>query len=118
MDEKKEQHKNRQNETRILVVDDHAIVREGLALLINQKPDLSVCVEAESANQALDAVEKQRVDLAIINISLGSAHSVQLAEKIELRRPNLPVAILSMRDEVLHAERAGTVRLALSHPGA
>lgn len=83
MDEKKEQHKNRQNKARILVVDDHAIVREGLALLINQKPDLSVCVEAESANQALDAV-----------------------------------AILSMRDEVLPAERAGTVRLVLSHPGA
>ncbi len=106
MNKKKEQHKKSENKTRILVVDDHAVVRQGLTLLINQEPDLIVSAEAENAEQALEAIEKQQVDLAIVDISLEGMNGIQLTEKIKSKHLHLPVLILTMHDEALYAKRA------------
>ncbi len=103
---KKTKHNTSKNKTRILVVDDHAIVRQGLIKLIEAEPDLMVCAEAENANQALDIIEKQQVDLAIVDISLEGVSGLELTERMKLRRPNLIVLILSMHDGLLYAQRA------------
>jgi len=103
---KKVHRKPRQNKTRILVVDDHAIVRQGLMKLINEEPDLVVCAEADSASQALEALDRQQIDLAIVDISLEGMGGLELTEIMKLRRPNLIVLILSMHDGLLYAQRA------------
>lgn len=106
MNEKKAQDDNSKSKARILVVDDHAIVRAGLTLLINQEPDFVVCAEAKNADQALEAIEKHQVDLAIVDISLEGTNGIQLTKKIKSQRPHLPVLILTMHDEALYAKRA------------
>jgi DNA-binding NarL/FixJ family response regulator len=106
MNEKNEQNIEGQSPSRILVVDDHAIVRKGLALLVNQEPDLSVCAEAESADEALVVLESRPVDLAIVDISLNGMNGIQLTEKIKSKYPDLPVLILTMHDEAIYAKLA------------
>ena len=106
MNEKEEQNNNSKNKTRILIVDDHAIVREGLTMLLNQEPDLIVCAEAENAHQALEALKKKQIDLAIVDISLNNTDGIQLTREIKSQRPHLPVLILTIHDEAIYAERA------------
>lgn len=96
----------RKNKTRILVVDDHAIVRHGLIKLIETELDLMVCFEAENANQALEAMSRQEFDLAIVDISLEDINGLELTEIMKLRRPNMIVLILSIYDGFFYAQRA------------
>ena len=91
---------------RILIVDDHPVVRQGLKLLINQEPDLMVCGEAEDPRKALAAIQEQQPDFAIIDLSLAHSSGIDLIKNIKLRCPNLPILVLSMHDESLYAERA------------
>jgi DNA-binding NarL/FixJ family response regulator len=91
---------------RILVVDDHAVVREGLTLLINQEKDLEVCATAENADDALALIKKDNIDLAIVDISLNGTSGLQLTERVKSYNPHLPVLILTMHDEELYAKRA------------
>lgn len=91
---KKKKQRNSARKTRILVLDNDASVRRELIQLINQEPGFRVSAEAENANQALDAVDKQQVDLAIINVSMESTNGIKLTEKIKARCPNLPVLVL------------------------
>ena len=91
---------------RILVVDDHVIVRQGLMKLINEEPDLMVCAEADNASQALEALDKQHIDLAVVDISLEGMSGLELTEIMKSRRPDLIVLILSMHDGLLYAQRA------------
>jgi DNA-binding NarL/FixJ family response regulator len=102
----KKQREKDENKTRILIVDDHAIVRQGLIKLVEAEPDLMVCAEAENASQALEAIEKQQFDLAIVDILLEGVSGLELTEKMKLRCPNLIVVILSMHDGLLYAQRA------------
>lgn len=97
---------NKEQKTRILIVDDHPIVRRGLVLLINQEADLSVTAEAENAEEALLDIGKQQFDLAIVDISLSGTNGVELTEKIKTKHPNLPVLILTMHDEPRYARSA------------
>ncbi len=106
MNEKKEQHEKSESKTRILIVDDHPVVRQGLIQLINHEPDLVVSAEAENADQALEALEKESVDIAIVDISLNGTNGIQLTEKIKSKYPELPVIILTIHDEALYAKRA------------
>ena len=106
MSAKKEQNDNIKNKTKILIVDDHAIVRHGLVQLINQEPDLVVCAKAENADQALEAIKREQFDLAIVDITLNATTGIQLTERIKLKCPNLPVVLLSMHDESLYVRRA------------
>ena len=106
MNEKKEQHEKSESKTRILIVDDHPVVRQGLIQLINYEPDLVVSAEAESATQALEVLGKDTFSLAIIDISLDGTSGLELTEQIKLQFPSLPVLILSMHDDLLYGHRA------------
>jgi DNA-binding NarL/FixJ family response regulator len=91
---------------RILIVDDHPIVRQGLALLINREADLAVCGDAEEACSALRRIEELKPDLVVVDISLNGPDGLDLLKSIRARDTHLPVLILSMMDELLYAERA------------
>jgi DNA-binding NarL/FixJ family response regulator len=90
----------------VFVVDDHPIVRQGLTLLINREPDLTVCGEAEEMHAALSAVPAARPDIMIVDISLNGPDGLELLKNIRITLPRLPVLILSMHDESIYAERA------------
>ena len=90
----------------IFIVDDHPIVRKGLAQLINQEQDLLVCGEAENAHDALEFLKKTTPDLAIIDISLQGVDGIELIKKIKERYEGIPLLVVSMHDESLFAERA------------
>jgi DNA-binding NarL/FixJ family response regulator len=91
---------------RVLVVDDHPIVRQGLSQLINQEPDLIVCGQAEDARTALDAINPSQPDILIVDVSLDGPDGIELLKTIRAKDARLPVLILSMHDESLYAERA------------
>src|SRR5580698_9209538 len=91
---------------KILLVDDHPIVREGMALLINREPDLTVCAAAEESNAALEAIQNLPPDLAIVDISLPGRDGLELLKMIRAKNPQMPVLILSMHGETTYAERA------------
>jgi DNA-binding NarL/FixJ family response regulator len=91
---------------RILLVDDHPIVRERLGELINQQPDLAVCGEAEDANAAIKAAQSLRPDVAIVDITLKDTYGIELIKHLKTILPKLPILVLSMHDESLYGERA------------
>ncbi len=90
----------------VFLVDDHPIVRQGLALLINRESDLAVCGDAEEAGSALRGIEELKPDIVLVDISLAGPDGLDLLKNIRSRDPMLPVLILSMLDELLYAERA------------
>jgi DNA-binding NarL/FixJ family response regulator len=90
----------------VFVVDDHPIVRRGLALLINQESDLAVCGEAEEMHAALSAIQLTKPDILIVDISLNGPDGLELLKNIRITAPRLPVLVLSMHDESIYAERA------------
>ena len=92
--------------SRVFVVDDHPIVRQGLALLINRESDLMVCGEAEDAQTAVQAIATVKPDIMVVDISLNGPDGLDLLKNIRTRHPELPVLILSMHDESIYAERA------------
>jgi DNA-binding NarL/FixJ family response regulator len=95
----------RTTKARVLLVDDHPIVRQGLGQLINEEADLSVVSEAEDFQQALSALNDTPIDIAIVDISLKERSGIELIKEIRARKPELPILVLSMHDESLHAER-------------
>lgn len=91
---------------RILVVDDHPIVRQGLALLIDREPDLVVCGEAEDAMGAMHVLASAKPDFLIVDLSLNGPDGIDLLKNVRTTHATLPVLILSMHDELVYAERA------------
>ena len=87
------------------MVDDHAILREGLVAQINRESDLVVCGEAEDAREALTAVEKLKPDLVLADITLPGRNGLELIRDIRAVQPELPVLVLSMHDASVFAER-------------
>ncbi len=90
----------------VLIVDDHPIVRQGLAQLIDQEHDLRVCGQAEDAYEAMQAIKELNPDLAVVDISLKDTSGIELIKDIKVHFPGLPVLTLSMHDEGVYAERA------------
>ena len=90
----------------VLIVDDHPIVRQGLAQLLNGEPDFIVCGEAENARKAMQAIADIKPDVAIIDITLQGTNGIELIKNIVAQWPDLPILVLSMHDESLYAERA------------
>lgn len=91
---------------KVLIVDDHPLLRDGLAKVINQQPDLTVCGEAADASGGLAALVKCRPDVAIVDLSLDEGNGLDLIKDIHVRQPRLPILVLSMHPENLYAERA------------
>lgn len=91
---------------RVLLVDDHPILRKGLAQMINAEADLVVCGEAEDASKAFEAVNTLHPDVAVVDISLKRGNGIELIKNVKACYPDLPILVLSMHDESLYAERA------------
>lgn len=91
---------------RVLIVDDHPLMRQGLAELINQQPDLAICGEAEDVPQALRQTSELNPDVVIVDLSLRGSDGIELIRCLRLQYAQLPVLVLSMHDEVIYAERA------------
>jgi DNA-binding NarL/FixJ family response regulator len=91
---------------RILLVDDHAVVRFGITQLINRQSDLVVCGEEEDASKALDAISSMKPDLVIADISLKDSSGLELMRNIKAQFPRLPILVVSVHDESIYAELA------------
>jgi DNA-binding NarL/FixJ family response regulator len=91
---------------RVFVVDDHPLVREGLANLINAQTDLMVCGDAEDSAQAVLKIRKAQPDVALIDISLKNESGLELVKDLRGQFPQVALIVLSMHDEALYAERA------------
>lgn len=94
------------NKSRVLIVDDHPILRHGIGQLLNREPDLEVCAEAGDRDEALAALAREPVDLAVVDISLDGVSGLDLLKLVRERYPAVRCLVLSMHDETLYAERA------------
>jgi DNA-binding NarL/FixJ family response regulator len=99
------QQAKKRSKRRVLIVDDHSVLREGLAMVINEQPDLLVCGEAADAPHALQAIGMVAPDVVIVDLSLVGGSGLELIKDIKALHPDLPTLALSMHDETLYAER-------------
>jgi DNA-binding NarL/FixJ family response regulator len=91
---------------RVFIVDDHPLVREGLANLINQQTDCAVCGEAEDSATAITGIGTSQPDVVLVDISLKNESGLELVKTLRNQFPDLAVIVLSMHEEALYAERA------------
>jgi len=91
---------------KILLVDDHPLVREWLANLINEETDFEVCGQAANAREAIDLIGKLSPRMAVVDISLEGSSGLELIKDIKAQHPKVNTIVLSMHDEMLYAERA------------
>ena len=91
---------------RVFLVDDHAVVRQGLAELINDQPDLMTCGEADGPVQTLKQIGAAEPDVAVLDITLNGGDGIELCRQLNETYPRLAILVLSMHDEALYAERA------------
>lgn len=108
MDKKNMLPRSNQSQAKILIVDDHPIVRDGLARLIGTKAeqDLVICAEADNAADALKTIAKIKLDLVMVDIFLRGCDGIDLTKSIRQQDSKLPILVFSMHDELLYAERA------------
>jgi DNA-binding NarL/FixJ family response regulator len=90
---------------RVLLVDDHPLVRRGLAEVISREPDLETCGEAGDVQEALLEVERTHPDVVVVDLTLKTGHGIELIETLKGRDPRLKMLVSSMHDEMLFAER-------------
>ena len=90
---------------RVLIVDDHPIVRHGVRRMIEAEPDLTVCGEAQDEREARSAIRELEPDIVIVDISLSQGDGLELVRDVHAQRPRLPMLVLSMHDEAIYAER-------------
>lgn len=91
---------------RVLIVDDHPIVREGLSALLSSQPDLHVCGEADSIDEGMRQVGETSPSVVIVDVSLRDQNGLELVRRINVTNPSLPVLVLSMYEDDLYARRA------------
>jgi DNA-binding NarL/FixJ family response regulator len=102
----KDQAKGQKTKTKVFLVDDHPLVRTGIAQLINKEPDMIVCGEAEDAPDALKGISVSKPDLVTVDISLRGYNGIELIKNIKSLHPELPILVLSMHEEGVYAQRA------------
>ncbi|MFC1765016.1 response regulator [Planctomycetota bacterium] len=95
-----------QEKTKVFLVDDHPIVRDGLKTLIERRENYVVCGEAENAKGALKGVKESDPDVVITDITLKESDGLELTKDLKVRYPDLPVIVLSIHEESTYAERA------------
>jgi DNA-binding NarL/FixJ family response regulator len=93
------------NRRKILIVDDHPFVREGLRTYIEQQPDFEVCAEAGTAAEALRAWQRRKPDLAMVELSLNGSSGLDLIRQLRDLDTQTPILVLSMHEESLHSEQ-------------
>ncbi len=91
---------------RILIVDDHPVFRKGVAQIIAQEEDLTVCAEADGAVSALDAMRRLKPDIVLLDILLKGSNGIEIIKLMRAEEPRLPILMLSMHDEGVYALRA------------
>ncbi len=91
--------------TKILIVDDHPMMREGLGHLIANEPDLTICGEAEESTQAMRQIEEFRPDLVLSDLTLPGKSGLEMIKDIQTQYPEIKVLVISMHDEELYTER-------------
>ena len=96
----------RKGKIRVLLVDDHPVLRRGLTQMINAETDMTVCGEAEDSAGAITGIAKTRPDIALVDISLKNESGLELVKNLESQFPLVALIVLSMHDEALYAERA------------
>jgi DNA-binding NarL/FixJ family response regulator len=106
------EHETSETQTRILVVDGHPDMRRGLIELISKEETGASCLDGRSTEQAWAILDKQKIDLVIVEVSPGRLEEVRLIEKIRLQCPTVPVLILSVDDDTVKAERTGQTEVA------
>jgi DNA-binding NarL/FixJ family response regulator len=92
--------------SRVFIVDDHPLVREGLGNLINGQDDLVACGEANDSAETINGISKTRPDVALIDISLKNESGLELVKALASQFPHVALIVLSVHDEALYAERA------------
>lgn len=92
--------------SRVFIVDDHTMFREGLRQLIERESTMTVCGDAPDATEALKGIRESKPDVVIVDISLAGASGLDLIKSIKVEFEELPVLVVSMHDESLYAERA------------
>ncbi len=97
---------NKQKRHNVMVIDDHPIVRKGLATLLAQQPDMQICCEAGSAEDALELLKRHVPDLALVDLTLTGMSGLELLRRLSADYPALPVLVISMHDEKIYARRA------------
>ena len=100
------QKSNVKEKKKVLIVDDHPVVREGLTCLINEEADLVVCGTSEDMPEAIKAIQNLEPDIATVDISLKDTSGLELIKLITAQFPHLPVLALSVHPERYYAERA------------
>ncbi len=95
-----------ERKSRVFVVDDHPLVRDGLSSLIDQQEDLAACGAAEDHAGALAGIAATRPHVALIDVSLGNASGLELIKDLKAQCPEVATIVVSMHDEMLYAERA------------
>jgi DNA-binding NarL/FixJ family response regulator len=90
---------------RVLIVDDHPIVRQGLRRMLEAEADLTVCAEADGEAAAREAIRSQSPDIVIVDLSLDKGDGIELVREMHAERPELRMLVLSMHDETIYAER-------------
>lgn len=93
-------------EVRVLIVDDHPIVREGLARMLDREKDLIVCGDAEDINSALTSMDKLHPDMLIVDVTLATGSGIDLVKCVRRSHPRMPILVLSMHDGIYYAEQA------------
>ena len=101
----KEQTSSRAPRKKILLVDDHPLMRRGQADLLNREPDFAVCGEAGTAREAMEAIAKLKPNLILVDMALPDKDGLELIKDIQALHPGLPVLAMSMQDESLYAAR-------------
>ena len=89
----------------VMIVDDHPLTREGLAALVNRQPDLEVCCQFSNPSEGLSHLQKQRPDILVTDLTLPGRGGMEMIKDVTTLYAGIPVLVLSMHDELMHAER-------------
>lgn len=98
--------RNLEEKKRILIVDDHRVLVDGLTWRLNFESDFEVCGSAQSVTEGLQAIERLQPDVVVIDLSLKGSHGLDLVKDMKIQYPEVPSLVLSMHDEMVYAERA------------